>query len=227
MDIANKKKLITYLSGFTTEHKIELMNKIIQERTRHVTVVLEDVFQPHNMSAAIRSSECFGVQDLHVISQRHRFAPNINVSKGASNWVTLHHYNQRDKNNTQLCFEQLRKDGYLVIATSPHPTKSYQLHELPLDKKVALVFGTEETGISDYVRDNADACVTIPMFGFTESFNISVSVALCLYDVTMRLRAGGLPWQLREDEKVDIYLEWLRELVRGADLLEKRFLENN
>ena len=77
----------------------------------------------------------------------------------------------------------------------------------------------------DAVRDNADACVTIPMFGFTESFNISVSVALCLYDVTMRLRAGGLAWQLTEDEKIDIYLEWLRELVRGADLLEKRFLE--
>ena len=224
MDIATKKKLIAYLSGYPTEHKVEVMQKVLQERTRRVTVVLEDIFQPHNMSAAIRSSECFGVQDVHIIEQRHRFAPNINVSKGASNWVTMHRYNVSDANNTALCFEALRKDGYTIVATSPHPTKSYELSKLPLDKKIALVFGTEEIGISDYVKDNADACVTIPMFGFTESFNISVSVALCLYDVVTRIRASDLPWQLSEEEKLDIYLDWLRELVRGSDLLEKRFL---
>lgn len=227
MNLQTKKNIIEYLSGFTTPHKIELMNKIIHDRTRWATIVLEDVFQPHNMSAAIRSAECFGVQDVHVIEQNQSFKPNINVSRGASNWVTLHHYNKKDINNTEICFQQLRKDNYLIVATMPHAEKSYKLATLPIDKKVAFVFGTEETGISDYVRDNADAYVTIPMFGFTESFNISVSVALCLYDSIMRIRTSDLSWQLTEEEKIDIYLQWLRDIVRGAELLEKQFLDHN
>lgn len=227
MNLQTKKKIIEYLSGFTTQHKIELMNKIIHDRTRWTTVVLEDVFQPHNISAAIRSAECFGIQEMHIIEQHQSFKPNINISRGASNWVTLQHYNQKDINNTEICFQQLRKDNYLIAATMPHTEKSYELAKLPINKKVALVFGTEETGISNYVQDNADTYVTIPMFGFTESFNISVSVALCLYDIIMRIRTSDLLWQLTEEEKIDIYLQWLRKIVRGADLLEKQFLDHN
>jgi tRNA (guanosine-2'-O-)-methyltransferase len=224
MDTKTKKELIAYLSSFVTSHKLELMNQVIKNRTRRVTIVLEDVFQPHNMSAAIRSAECFGVQDVHIIEQQQRFKPNINISRGASNWITLHHYDEKNVNNVERCFAQLRENNYRIIATSPSSEKSFELSQIPLNSKIALVFGTEETGISDYVRDHADACVTIPMFGFTESFNISVSVALCLYDITMRLRASQLPWSLSEEEKTDIYLQWLRTIIRGADLLERRFL---
>ena len=237
MDIQTQKKLIEYLSGFATAHKIELMNKVIQKRTRYVTIVLENIFQPHNMSAAIRSAECFGMQDVYIIEQRHYFKPNINISKGASNWVTLHHYGAKDAHNVETCFEQLRKNNYLIVATAPprellsfsskgfdRLQESYELSKLPLDKKIALVFGTEETGISDYARDHADAFVTIPIVGFTESFNISVSVAICLYDIIMRMHFSEVDWRLTEMEKNDIYLQWLREIVRGSDLLEKKFL---
>lgn len=223
MDTTTKKNLINYLSEFVTPNKLEKMEEALNKRTRSVTPVLEDVYQAHNMSAAVRSAEGFGVQDIHIIEQRNPLAFNLGISKGASNWMTLHRYNKKNENNSAACFDALRKQGYWIVATSPHAT-AYNLHELPIDKKIALVFGTEETGITDYTRDNADASVVIPMYGFTESFNISVSVALGLYDLTTRIRASNIDWQLTADEKLDIQLEWLREVIRGADLLEKKFL---
>jgi len=224
MNTIQQQALINYLFGFVTPHKRELMHKALENRTRHVTVVMEDVFQPHNISAAIRSAEGFGVQDVHIIEQRHAFVPEVSITRGSSNWVSLHHYHGQE-NNTKTCFEQLRKDGYTIVATSPH-AKSYKISEFPLDKKIALVFGTEDVGISDYVLQNCDESVVIPMFGFTESFNISVSVALCLYDVTTRLRASSLDWSLPEHEKLQIQLDWLRSSIRGSAILEQRFLES-
>ena len=223
MDQHTKQKLIQHLSAFTTTNKVAKMQQVLQSRTRHVAVVVEDIFQPHNMSAAIRSAECFGVQDFHIIEQRHSFVPDVNVSRGASNWVTLHQYREKEVNNVATCFATLRKQGYRIVATSPH-AKSCNIADLPIDSKFALVFGTEETGISDYVKENADASVVIPMYGFTESFNISVSVALCLYDVTTRLRSSDSAWQLSEQDRVDIELAWLRSVVSGASELEKRYL---
>lgn len=224
MNIVQKETLIQYFFSFITQHKKDLMQRALNNRTRHITVVMEDVFQPHNISAAIRSAECFGVQDVHIIEQRHAFIPEISVSRGSSNWVTLEHYHGAE-NNTKTCFDTLRAQGYTIVATSPHAT-AYTISEFPLDKKVALVFGTEDVGISDYVKEQADASVVIPMYGFTESFNISVSVALCLYDMTTRLRTSSINWALSEDEKLDIQLDWLRATIRGSSLLEQRFLES-
>lgn len=225
MDQEQKKQLITYLSEFVTANKLEKMEAALKNRTRHVTAVLEDVYQAHNFSAAIRSAECFGVQDVHVIEQKNRFKVNIGISKGATNWVTVHRHNSQESNNVKACFDSLRKKGYWIVATSPH-AQAYELNELPLDKKIALVFGTEEAGISDYVKENADASMVIPMQGFTESFNISVSVALCLYDITTRLRKSSLDWKLTEEDMDDVRLEWIRSIVRGSDHLEKRFLSS-
>lgn len=224
MNTIEQQALINYFYSFITPHKRELMQRALENRTRHVTVVMEDVFQPHNVSAAIRSAECFGIQDVHVIEQRHVFVPEVSISRGSSNWISLHHYHGQE-NNTKTCFEQLHKDGYTIVATSPH-AKSYKISEFPLDKKIALVFGTEDVGISDYVLENCDESVVIPMYGFTESFNISVSVALCLYDVTTRLRNSSIDWSLPKKDITQIQLDWLRASIRGSEILEQRFLES-
>lgn len=223
MDKIQKQALVKHLEQFITDNKRTKMEQVLENRTRHVTVVLEEVMRTHNMSAALRSAECFGVQDVHIVELRERFFPHVKVSKGACYWVTLEHYDTPEINNTAVCFEKLRAQGYKIVATSPH-AKSCSIDELPLDSKIALVFGTEDTGITQYVKDNADASVYIPMFGFTESFNISVSVALCLYEVTKRLRASNIDWHLTEDEKMDIKLEWLRESVKGSEIIERTFL---
>lgn len=221
MNLDDKKKIITLLSEYTTQNKLQKMDRHIHGRTRYVVPVLEDVFQSHNANAVIRSAECFGVQDVHVIEVLNQYAANIGVAKGASEWIDMYKYT-----STEDCFAALRSRGYLIVATSPHADATraqYILPELPIHQKIALIFGTEETGLSEYALQHADAFVAIPMYGFTESFNISVSAAVCLYDITTRIRASSMHWQLTEDEILDVRLSWLRRAVRGSAELERRF----
>lgn len=224
MDIEIQNELAQHLSQFVTPTRREKLEVILQDRTRYIVPVLEDLNQPHNMSAAIRSIECFGLQDVYVVEQQNRFAPHAGVSKGSSNWVSINRFARPGRNNTEECFADLRSKGYRIFVTSPHE-QNMPLARLPLDKKIALVFGAEERGVSLYAQENADGYVHVPMYGFTESFNVSVTIALCCYDLTMRLRASSnIAWRLTEEEKAKIRLEWLRTLVRGADCLEREFL---
>ena len=212
-----QQELIDYLAEFVTQNKQDKMDTVIANRTRHVSLVLEDIFQPHNASAIVRSTECFGVQDIHVVADRNKFAATEGIALGASQWLSIKQYDE-----TEACFAQLKKQGYRIVATTPH-TNACFLSELPLDGKLALVFGTELEGLSKQALEHADEFVKIPMVGFTESFNVSVSVALSLYDTTQRLRASSIDWKLSPQDELDVRLDWLRAIVRGAPQLEKRF----
>ncbi len=217
----DNRTVISLLNEYITEHKRERIEQVLNNRTRYCTVVLEDIGQAHNASAVIRSCEVFGIQDVHIIENRHTYRAHNNVAKGAADWIDLIRYREPNTNNTTTAFDQLRAAGYVLVATSPHAS-GYQLHQLPLDRKIALVFGTEETGLSSYALTHADMCVTIPMYGFTQSFNISVSAAICLYAITTRLRQSSVFWQLTQDEKLAIKLAWLRKIVKGSAELERR-----
>lgn len=220
MDATIKQKLIDYLFTYATDNKQEKMHEVLELRTRHVTVAIEDIFQGHNANAVVRSAECFGLQDIHVIEDRYKFAVSSGVAMGSTKWMDIHRYG-----STPDCFETLRKQGYKIIATTPHAT-AHTLYELPLQEKLALVFGTENVGLSSYALEHADGFVTIPMYGFTQSFNISVSVALCLQHIITALHGSDISWRLSPDEKRDILLVWLRKTVRAADKLEAHFLQN-
>lgn len=214
--------LAEHLVSFISDSKKELMERVLAQRTRYITVVLEDIFQPHNASAIIRTCDCFGVQDLHIIENRNAYILNPNVTQGSSKWIDLIRYKREKTSNTEACYQQLRDQGYRIYATTPH-TDGLDLQDLPIDSKMALVFGTELQGLSDTALVNADARVRIPMYGFTESFNISVCAALCLHTVMNKLRQSDLAWGLNDSEKADIRLSWYRKSVRNADLLEKEF----
>jgi len=213
--------LAEYLSGFVTENRIEKFNKIIDSRTRHVTIALEDIYQPHNASAVLRSCECFGVQDVHIIENENKYEVNPDVALGSSKWLTLNRYNKKE-HNTSDCIRKLKKEGYHIVATSSHKNDC-TIEQLPLDNKVALFFGTELHGLSSEVLDHADSYVKIPMYGFTESFNISVSAAICLFSITSRLRNSAIKWQLSGKEKSDIKLQWLKNSIKDAESIEKEF----
>ena len=219
MDIDLKKELIAHLSQNLTENKKNLIEKLIVNRTRHVTVVLEDIFQAHNASAVVRTCECFGIQDIHAIKQRNKFSPINTISKGASQWLDLYNYK-----TSAECYENLKKSGYKIVATTPHK-KSISLQQLDLSQKVAFVFGTEDVGLSKEAIELADEYVTIDMFGFTESFNLSVSVGICLYDAISRLRNSDINWHLPESELLDVRLGWIKNIVSGSSVFEQRFLE--
>ncbi|MCW3785471.1 TrmH family RNA methyltransferase [Plebeiibacterium sediminum] len=217
-----KEELIKYLVENITENRNALFDKVIEDRTKYITVVLEDIFQPHNASAVLRSCDCFGIQDVHIIENRNKYNVNPDVALGSSKWLSMHRFNEQE-NNTREALRALKDQGYRIVATSPH-TNDVELYDFDVTKgKAAIVFGTELTGISDIVKEEADEFVRIPMYGFTESFNISVSAALVLQHLAHQIRTSGVDWNLTLEEKQDLKLEWLRSTVKGAPLIEREF----
>ncbi|MCB2220176.1 MAG: RNA methyltransferase [Bacteroidetes bacterium] len=220
-----KQKLLEYLLTYVSEHKQALFEEKIRFRTKYITVVLEDIFQPHNASAVLRTCDCFGVQDIHIIENQNKYEVNPDVALGSSKWLKLMKYNT-EKQNTIMAYQTLKKQGYRIVATTPHKN-DILLEELSLDQKTALVFGTEMRGLTNWAIDNADAWVKIPMYGFTESFNISVSAAIILHYLTEKLRKSDIAWQLNQTEITDIKLDWVKNTIKRAELLEQKFLKNS
>ncbi len=217
----NTAELIKYMEGFVSDRRRERLNEVLAERTRHMTIVLEDVYQAHNASAVLRSCDCFGVQDVHFIENRNKFKISEDVSMGSTQWLTINKYDA-EENNTAKCLQDLKKKGYRIVATTPHKDDC-TIAELDVTKPFALVFGTEIDGITETVFEMADEFVKIPMYGFTESFNISVCAALCMHELTTRIREQKISYQLSEKEKEEIYLEWLKASVAKSDLIVKEF----
>ncbi len=216
------KGLIEYLSSVITEERYVQIQKVLQNRTRYLTVVLEDIYQSQNASAVLRTCDCFGIQDVHIIENKNEYNINPDVVQGASKWLSLSYYNERE-NNTLDAINKLKADGYRIVATTPH-TNDVNLEEFDINSgKIALVFGTELTGISETVRENADEFLKIPMYGFTESFNISVSAAIILHHLVFLLNESGVDWKLSHEETEDILLKWLRITVKKSELVEKRY----
>jgi tRNA (guanosine-2'-O-)-methyltransferase len=221
MNNPSNDKLLAYLLSFMSENKNELFEQIIAERTKHVTVVLEDIFQPQNASAVLRTCDVFGIQDVHVIENENEYNVNPRVVHGASKWINLHKYNEIE-NNTLDCINQLKEKGYKVYGTTPH-TNDCLIQDIPLEEPVALMFGTEMTGLSDIAMENVDGFVKIPMYGFTESLNISVSASICLYELSKRLKSSDIDWKLTDEEKVSQLTVWAKKVVKSSDLIEQEF----
>lgn len=219
--------LLEHLSGYLTPKRNKLFNKILDMRTRHITIVLEDIYQSQNASAVLRTCDCFGIQDVHIIESRNEFQDNTEVSLGSSKWLNQKKYNTYE-NNSLAAIRQLKKEGYRIVATTPH-TNDQELQNFDIAKgKTALVFGSELPGITDNILNEADEFLKIPMYGFTESFNISVSAAIVLHHLTLKMRqTEGLKWQLTQEEKDELKFEWIRKTIKRSDLIEKRFLEDN
>jgi tRNA (guanosine-2'-O-)-methyltransferase len=217
----DKKELIDYLIQFVSEQRKKRFDDVISERTDHIRVVLEDVYQGHNASAVLRSCDCFGIQNVHFIENKHKMRVNDEVAMGSSNWLTIHHH-QGEMSNTVKALLELKKEGYKIVATTPHKN-DHTIATLPVDQKFALIFGTEIDGISKEVIDIADEFVKIPMYGFTESYNVSVSAALCLYELSGRMRKELPNYHIREEERTDVYLQWLTGSIESGELLVKEW----
>ena len=215
----SRKKIIEELSGFITQRRRELFDRVLDFRTRYITVVLEDIYQSHNASAVLRTCECFGIQDVHIIENRNTYNINPDVVLGATKWLNLKKYNSLDYNTTKT-IRDLKERGYRIIATTLNeeavPLPNFNLHT----GKCALFFGTELTGLTDQVLDEADEFLKIPIYGFTESFNISVSAAIILNQLTMGLHQSDLSWRLSKAEREEQLVDWLKKSIRGGERLK-------
>jgi tRNA (guanosine-2'-O-)-methyltransferase len=220
-----KLALIDHFSQYITDQRKLITENVLSQRTRHLTLVLEDIYQAQNASAAVRTCECLGIQDIHVIENENSYEVNKKVVMGSSKWLDVKRYKMKGVNNTAGCYKSLRDEGYKILVTDPSP-EGTSINDIDVGEKMALVMGNEVLGISDYALQHADAKVRIPMFGFTESFNISVSAAICLNTLLMKLRKSDVNWQLSEQEITDMRLKWFRKMVRRSDIIEKEFLRS-
>jgi tRNA (guanosine-2'-O-)-methyltransferase len=216
----NQVALRDKLRTLVTQNKLDLIQKALAQRSRYVSYVFEHFYHEHNIHAAMRSIEGCGFQDIHVIDNEKKIDAELSITKGADYWLTTYQHTQQQTNNTQVCFQALKETGYLLVGATPHQ-RAYTLAELPLDRKIALVFGNERIGLSEHALNQVDTYVTIPMYGFTESFNVSASVTVAAYELRKRLQQSELDWQLTLQEKFDLELTWLKRIVRGSEFIEK------
>ena len=202
------------LRPLLTEARLAKLQKVVAQRTRHISVVLENVYQSRNASAVMRSADGLGLLDVHLIENENAWSRNKGVAKGASQWLNLHRYNNA-ANPRLACVQAVKSRGIQLVVTSPH-VEGFTPETLPLDRPVALVMGTEFSGASDFMMDHADAFVEIPMHGFAESFNISVAAAILMQRLRHRLENSGQTWTLHPSEQTVLEAEWMHKSVRNA-----------
>jgi tRNA (guanosine-2'-O-)-methyltransferase len=219
-----EEKILAEFYDIISENKKEMFDRIASERTKHITVAIENVYQEHNASAVLRSCDCFGLQEMHVIEKDNQYKVQRDIALGAGRWVDMFNYNQGTQ-VTKDCIDKLKSKGYTIVATTPHTENT--IYDLDLSKPIALVFGTERRGISEEVEKMADTFVKIPMYGFTESFNISVSVAIILNTLRQRLEESNYAWKLSNEEQTALKIKWCRKILNSGDKLEKHFREKH
>jgi tRNA (guanosine-2'-O-)-methyltransferase len=213
-------ELLSYLETFLTDKRKERFNEVLQNRTNHFTIAMEDVYQLHNTSAVMRSCEVFGIQELNVIEQKFGKRIDTEIAMGAQKWVDINRFN-----SMKSCIDNIRDKGYKIIATTPHNDSCF-IHEFDISSKSAIFFGTEKEGLSQEVLNEADGFLKIPMVGFTESLNISVSAAIIIQDLTNRLRLSDIDWKLSNNEILEKRLKWTKNSIKDIDrIIERYYLE--
>ena len=212
---------LEYLENILTENRKERFLSVLKNRTRHFTVAVEDVFQMHNTSAVMRSCEVFGIQELHVIEQRFGKRIDKEIAMGAQKWVDINAFD-----SITGCLDNLQSRGYQIIATTPHEDDCL-LEDFDISKPSALFFGTERDGLSEEILKRADGFLKIPLVGFTESLNISVSAAIIIQNLTERLRKSNIQWQLSEDEIIEKRLQWAKNTIKDIKRIEARYYSEN
>ena len=222
-DAEVRERVSAYLSTFLSETRLRRIYNVLENRTRRVTVVLEDLYQTQNISAVLRTCECFGVQDVHVVENENEFMVHKAISMGANKWLTITNY-PKSEDNLNKCIGALKSRGYMVVATLPGESSLF-LDQLPVSDKTAFLFGTELTGLSPKAIRLADKCVKIPMYGFTESYNISNSVAIILSYFVEKLRNSSVQWHLSSIERDELLIEWLQKSVKNPKLIIEKFLK--
>lgn len=220
-----EQDLIAHLSEYVTENRLNLFKQVLARRTRYLTVILEDIYQSQNASAVLRTCDCTGIQDVHIVEDRNPYEINRDVALGSDQWLSLQYYNTGE-DNIYEAVEHLKGKGYRIVATSPHRAGSTP-ESFDLQKgKAAFMFGTELKGLTGRALELADEYIRIPMAGFTESYNISVSAAIVLYTLRKRLEESSVPWELGREEEQDLLLNWLRTSIKMSDKIVRKFIKD-
>jgi len=219
--MTDDEAVVSFLSGLLTEERLGRVEEVLAQRTRYLTVVLEDIYQSQNASAVLRTCECFGVQDVHIIENYNPYNINPMVLKGSDKWLNINRYNQSE-NNSAAAVDRLKSEGYRIVATSLHEG-SISLDAFDARRgKCAVIFGNEHQGVSEYILKQADEYLKITMCGFTQSLNISVSAGIIISQLIRKIKNSAINWELAASEKENIRAEWLKRSVKNPQMLINR-----
>jgi len=206
-----------------TPNKVGMFERIAPQRSRHLVVGLENIQQDHNASAIMRSMDCLGFQELHLIEKNNSYQFQRDIALGAARWLDVVQH-QEGPEPVLDAIAQLKNKGYRIVATSPHH-KAVTPQTIDISRPIALFFGAEKHGISEELLHNADELLHIPMHGFTESFNLSVSAAIVLSALRTRLEASKFDWLLPKAAQTMLKIEWCERILNGGPQLAQKFRE--
>jgi tRNA (guanosine-2'-O-)-methyltransferase len=216
------KDLLAYVETFMTESRKSILREVLEKRTKYLTLVSENFIDQHNIHACIRSSECFGLQDFHNIAAAGvKMKPNKSVNRGATQWTHVYDYEESPQ-PTIDCINNLKSKGYKIYAAHLDEN-AFTPQNIPIDQPMAIILGKEKEGISQEALDHCNGIVSIPMYGFTESFNVSVAGSLLIQPIIARIHDSEVDWRLTEGEKELLYYEWTWHSIKYPENLYKEY----
>ena len=217
----NNQKIFQHLQQFLTDERLEKINHFAPESSDFVLPVIEDVFQFRNEAAIVRSVEACGFHKIIAMESEHEFNPNLRVTKGAETWVEV----EKLPHNLDS-LREIKNRGYKILAVSPE-NNATMLSDYDLKEPVALVFGTEAAGVSEEILDFADETLAIPMYGFTQSFNVSVAAAICVYELKQKLLRSNLDYKLSEEKLWEMKVRWAMNSIKSGEQILAKYLREN
>jgi tRNA (guanosine-2'-O-)-methyltransferase len=209
------------LESLLTPDRVARIDGVLDARLASVAAAVEDTYDPHNAAATIRTSEALGLQELHVIEPGERFSAVKGVTRGAHRWIDLHRYPAAD-----VAVHALRGRGFRVYATSPD-ARAVSVEDIDVTTPLAVIFGNEHDGVSEQAIAACEGTLTVPMFGFTESYNLSVTVGLAMSRLAARRRAHlGCPGDLAPERRARLRARWFALRIRAAvNIVERKLAE--
>jgi tRNA (guanosine-2'-O-)-methyltransferase len=213
--------VLAALGPLLTEERKQTIEAVLAHRLGGLTVVIENLHDPHNGAAALRSIEAFGLSALHVVEGAERFSFSSKVTQGCEKWVAIRRYG-----DFAACAGHLHAEGFTLAAAVPGATVA--LGELDVTRPLALVFGNEHAGLTAAAQAACDTPFGIPMQGMTRSLNLSVSVAVAIADCARRRREAVGPGDLAEDEKQRLRARFYAQSLdpRAAEKLVERWVRD-
>ncbi len=210
-----------YLKQFLTDERLAKIEHFAAESSDFVLPVMEDVYQFRNAAAIIRSVEACGFHKVVAMEAKNVFDPNLTVTKGAENWVEV-----EKMAHSLESLQIIRNRGYRLVAVSPE-NNATSLPDFEITEPVALIFGTEWQGVSDDFLDFVDETLAIPMYGFTQSYNVSVAAAICCYDLKQKLLKSDTDYRLSNQKRMEMMIRWaVNSIPSGNEILKKYLAEN-
>ncbi len=189
-----------------TDKRLAKMNDVLNQRLNKLTIVLDDVHDPHNISAVLRSCEAFGIQDVHIIETTEKFVVNREITNKCEKWLTLHFWK-----NFENCANFLKQKNFAIYSTC-FAENALPINEIPINSPIAIVVGNEHRGVQNEITDLCDGKVIIPMYGFVQSLNVSVASAIALATLSFKLRNNADNSIFISDKrKNELCTKWINE----------------